>query len=220
MQNKEIKLYSHFNHKFALRVTEGHFATTHSHINYYIDMTTLKVRQSEARSIAKIISKEYITSTYVDTIVCMDGCDIIGAYLAEELNSVGIMSMNQHQTIYIITPEVKTNGQLIFRDNIQPMVRGKHILLLVASTTTGKTIQKSLECIEYYGGIISGISSIFSAIDSVDGRPIHSVFTTKDLPDYKMYQHDECELCKRGEKIDAIVNSYGFTSYKDHVKES
>ena len=33
-----------------LRVAKGHFATSHSHINYYIDVTTQKSRLSEARA--------------------------------------------------------------------------------------------------------------------------------------------------------------------------
>ena len=37
----------------ALRVARGHFATNHSHINYYIDITYQKTRLSEAKDIAK-----------------------------------------------------------------------------------------------------------------------------------------------------------------------
>ena len=109
------------------------------------------------------MAKEYQYSKPIDTIVCMDGCEIIGACLAEELNKNGIMSLNQHDSLYVITPEFDGNGQMIFRDNLQPMVRGKNILLLLASATTGRTIARSLECIQYYGGIIQGISAIFSA---------------------------------------------------------
>ena len=36
-----------------LRVSKGHFATGHSHINYYVDMTTQKTRLSEAKAVAK-----------------------------------------------------------------------------------------------------------------------------------------------------------------------
>ena len=36
-----------------LRVAKGHFATSHSHINYYIDVTTQKSRLSEAMDILK-----------------------------------------------------------------------------------------------------------------------------------------------------------------------
>ena len=36
-----------------LRVAKGHFATSHSHINYYIDVTTQKARLSEAKAVAQ-----------------------------------------------------------------------------------------------------------------------------------------------------------------------
>ena len=35
--------------KVPLRVAQGHFATNHSHINYYIDITYEKTRLSEAK---------------------------------------------------------------------------------------------------------------------------------------------------------------------------
>ena len=38
-----------------LRVAKGHFATSHSHINYYIDVTTQKTRLSEAKAVAKAL---------------------------------------------------------------------------------------------------------------------------------------------------------------------
>ena len=174
-------------------------------------MTTIKSRRKMALAAAKSMATEYVATTIVDTIVCMDGTEVIGAYLANALTENGIVSMNQHQTIYIVTPEVHSSGQLIFRDNLQPMIKGKNVLLLLASATTGKTIKKSLECIEYYGGTISGISAIFSATAEVDGYPVHSLFNSKDLPDYKTYPHDQCPMCQAGNRIEAIVNSYGYS---------
>ena len=41
------------NKELFLRVVPGHFATSHSHINYYIDVTTQKTRLSEARAVAE-----------------------------------------------------------------------------------------------------------------------------------------------------------------------
>ena len=56
-------------------------------------------------------------------------------------------------------------ARCFFRDNIQPMIRGKHVLILMASVTTGITIRKIAECIQYYNGIAAGVSAIFSAVD-------------------------------------------------------
>jgi len=210
MERKTIKIHSP-NCNVDLKVIPGHFATNHSHINYYIDMTTLKTRQSEAEAIAKSLVSKYMSNTIIDTIVCLDGTQVVGAFLAKELGRAGFMSINAHQTIYVVTPEYNSNSQMIFRDNIQPMITGKNVLLLMASVTTGLTIGKSVEAIQYYGGHLAGISAIFSALYAVDGYAINSVFTLADLPDYQTFKYQDCPHCKRGEKIDALVNSFGYS---------
>ena len=98
MESRATKIYSNVNKNAIIRVIPGHFATTHSHINYYVDMTIMKSRKSEAEAAASVLARKYSTSTYIDTIICMDGCEVIGAYLADELTKSGIMSLNQHQT--------------------------------------------------------------------------------------------------------------------------
>lgn len=211
MENMTMKITSSYNNVLDIKVVDGHFATNHSHINKYLDMTTLKSRRRMAQAAAKSMATKYMASTIVDTIVCMDGTEVIGAYLADALTDNGIISMNQHQTIYIMTPEVHSSGQLIFRDNLQPMIKNKNILLLLASATTGKTIKQSIDCIEYYGGSISGISAIFSATENVAGHDVHALFTTDDIPDYATYPSDRCPMCNAGRKIEAIVNSYGYS---------
>ncbi len=210
IMEESIKIYSKSDRLLSVKITPGHFATNHSHINYYIDMTMLKSRQSMAAAAAKAIVREYVTSTIVDTIVCMDGTEVIGAYLASELSAAGFMSMNAHQTIYVVSPEVNSMGQLVFRDNLQPMIKDKHVLLLLATATTGRTIQRALECIEYYGGSVAGVSALFSAVDDINKNKIHSIFKSEDFPEYQTYAHSECPFCKSGQKLDAIVNSYGY----------
>ena len=193
MDNRIIKIRAKGS-SIPLKVIPGHFATNHSHINYYIDMTTLKTRLSEAQEVARSLV----------------GTEIIGAFFAEELTKAGFMSRNAHQTIYIVTPEFNSNSQMIFRENIQPMVTGKNVILLMASITTGLTINKGLECIQYYGGILQGVSAIFSAVKEVNGIPINSVYTKEDLPDYESFDYRNCPYCKQSMKLDALVNSYGY----------
>lgn len=211
LEAKAIKIPSTNTSGIYLKVIPGHFATNHSHINYYIDMTTLKTRQNEASAVAHSFVNKYMHNTVVDTIVCMDGTEIIGAYLAEELTHAGIRSMNSHETIYIVSPEYNSNGQMIFRDNNQPMITNKHIILLLASATTGKTIRRCLECINYYRGKVQGISSIFSAVNEVNGVEVDSIFYSNDVPEYNTYSYTDCPYCKNNQKLDALVNSYGYS---------
>lgn len=211
MESREVKIYSKVNKNAIIRVIPGHFATNHSHINHYVDMTFMKSRKSEAAAAASVLARKYTNTTYIDTIICMDGCEVIGAYLADALTESGIMSMNQHNTMYIVTPEVNSGGQLIFRDNMQAMIRHKHCLLLLASATTGRTIARAVECVQYYGGQMAGIAAIFSASKEVNGIEINAIFGKEDIGDYRTYDFTQCPMCAQGQKLDAIVNSYGYS---------
>jgi len=208
--NSTFKLQSKRKNLF-LRLSKGHFATSHSHINYYIDVTTQKTRLSEAKAVAQELLSYYRTTTIVDTILCLDGTEVIGTCLATELTKADFVNMNAHQTIYIVTPEHTTGSQLLFRDNTIPMIAGKHVLILAASVTTGYTAQAAVEAINYYGGHVSGIASLFATVDKCAGHTVNAAFDLKDLPDYASYASHECPLCKEGKKIDALVNSYGYS---------
>lgn len=206
-----IKIESKVHPNVVLRVIPGHFATPNSHVNYYLDMTALKARQSEALAVAVELSKQISATTVVDTIVCMDGCEIVGGFLAQEMTKAGIYSMNSHKTMYIITPEFGPSGQILFRENLKPMVRGKNVLLLLASVTTGQTIVRAMRALKYYGAEISGVSAIFSAANSIAGMPINCLFTTADIPDYRKYEPENCSMCKDKKPIDAFANGFGYS---------
>ena len=194
-----------------LRVARGHFATNHSHINYYIDITYQKTRLSEAKDVARQLVSHFINNTPVDTILCLDGTAVIGSCVADELTKSGFRTINAHKTIYVLEPEYNANSQIIFRDNIQPMIRGKHVLVLMASVTTGYTAKRSIEAIGYYGGKVAGVAALYRAVDEVEGYPVRSIYSIQDLPDYQSYDYRECPYCKRGEPIDALVNSFGYS---------
>ena len=198
--------------KAPLRIAKGHFATNHSHINYYIDITYQKTRLNEAKDSAAQLVSHFINDTPVDTILCLDGTAVLGTCVAEELTKTGFRTINAHLSIYVLVPEYSAASQMIFRDNIQPMIRGKHVLVLMASVTTGFTAKRSIEAIRYYGGQVAGVAAIYRAVDQVEGYPVRSVYSIQDLPDYASYDYRDCPYCKQGIKIDALVNSFGFSA--------
>ena len=208
----EIKHLERRRGNVPLRVARGHFATNHSHINYYIDITYHKTRLSEAKATAYQLVSHFINDTPVDTIVCLDGTAVLGTCVAEELTKSGFHTINAHQTIYVVEPEFVSSSQMIFRDNIQPMIKGKHVLILMASVTTGFTAKRSIESISYYGGRVAGVAAIYRAVDEIEGYTVRSIYSVKDLPDYESYDYRDCPYCKQGQKIDALINSYGYSA--------
>jgi len=194
-----------------LRIAKGHFVTNHSHINYYIDITFQKTRISEAKASAYQLVSNFINDTPVDTILCLDGTAVLGTCIADELTKSGFRTINAHQTIYVVEPEYNANSQIIFRDNIKPMIQGKTVLVLMASVTTGYTANRSIEAIKYYGGQVAGVAAIYRAVDEVAGYPVRSIYSLEDIPDYKSYDYRDCPFCKAGYKLDALVNSFGYS---------
>ena len=211
MEARMMKFYSKESNLVAMHAIPGHFATSHSHINYYIDITSLKTRVREAAEIARVLYHKIGNLSYIDTIVCMDGTEIIGAFLAEEFEHGDFHSTNLHQTIYVVSPEINGNNQILFRDNIKPCINGKHVLMLSATTSTGKTVRRSFEGIQYYGGIVEAVASVFSTVDRVDDMQVLSVFTEEDIPGYTAYAAGECPFCQKGERIEAMVNGFGYS---------
>lgn len=192
------------------RVARGHFATNHSHINYYIDISFQKTRLSEAKDVARQLSQHYRTDT-VDTVLCLDGTAVIGTCLAEELTKQG-HGVNSGKRIYVLEPEYNANSQIIFRDNVVSLIRNKRVLVLMASVTTGFTANRSIEAIGYYGGTVAGVASLYSAVSTAAGLPVHSVYDVNDLPGYESYDYRDCPYCKAGRRLDALVNSFGYSS--------
>lgn len=207
MEDRVQLIESQKNNRVSIGIMPGHYATNHSHVNYYVDMTSIKTSSKMAKEAASELGRA-VAGTYVDTVICMEGTEILGAFLAETLAQSGI---NQGNDINVVTPELNAVNQMIFRDNTQKKIWGKKVLLLISSASTGKSINRAIDCLQYYSGELVAIGAIFSAIDSVQGIEVKSLFTDKDLPHYDNFPANECPMCKNGTKVDALINSFGYS---------
>ena len=169
-------------------------------------------RGNASHQVLALVGQVQIDLSAHHTILCLDGTEVIGACMASELTRDGYVNMNAHQTIYVVTPEHTTGSQLLFRENTSPMIAGKHVLILAASVTTGYTAQAAVEAINYYGGQVVGIGAIFATQTECAGYPVTSIFNPNDLGDYQSYDSRDCPWCKQGKRIDALVNSFGYSS--------
>ena len=200
------------NKDVVLRYIPGHFITPNSHVNYYMDLTDMKSRQREARATGEEIAEFYLSSDLIDTILCLNGMEVVGAYVANKLTKAGILSANAHQTMYITSPEYNVSGQMMFRENNQHMIKGKRVLVLIDTATTGATLKSALSSIRFYGGEVVGVSAIFSVADKIEGHAIRSLYSTRDLPDYAGYASEHCPLCREAMRVDAICNGFGYST--------
>lgn len=211
MEDKAFSVSMEKNPIITVRIIPGHFTTGNVHSNNFLDVSALKSNALVARDVARELAIPYLSSTIVDTIVCMERTEVIGAYLAEELLRAGTAVMNEDREIHVITPINNTNGNFVFQDNMVNLIAGKNIILLFASISSGRTLNNTIECLAYYGGKLVGISSLFVASPKTQQHEIHHLFTADDIPGYGIFATSECVLCKAGVKLDAIINSEGYT---------
>ena len=141
-----IRIISKANRRLYADAIPGHFATNHSHINYYIDMSELKHNLSLALEAARSIAFHFSVVS-VDTILCLEGTEYIGAFVARELSNVGLGGMNSGKDIYLIEPDNNVNGQFMFADNLRHMIDNLNVLILVNTASTGQTLSQARECL-------------------------------------------------------------------------
>lgn len=210
MENRTQIISAKKNKHIQIGIIPGHFATNHSHINYYVDLNAIKRSFRMSRETAKEIASKY-TDVSIDTIICLEGTQVLGAFVAQELAENGIHSINSNKDVDILTPELNSNNQMIFRDDSQKKIWGKQILLLISSASTGWTIERCIQCLDYYNGNLAGVTAIFSAIKSVGEIPVNAVFSPEDIHDYQTFPSSDCPMCKNKQKVDAIVNAFGYS---------
>ena len=73
----------------------------------------------------------------IDTVVCLDGSEVIGTFLARQLSQKDLFSLSRRKILRRRTG-ARFNGLLIFRDNLRPMVSEKNVLLLISTVNSGK----------------------------------------------------------------------------------
>ena len=186
-------------HNIPLRIAKGHFATNRCHVNYYVDMTYTKHRLAEAHEAARELVRKMDKSSPIDSILCLEGTEVLGTCIAEELIQDGIRITNEQ-------------NQIIFRSNTAHLIRNRHVLILAASIATGAMVLDAVNAVKYYGGMPEGICAIFSAGQKCAGLPITTIFSSELLGDFMCAPATDCPLCKAGVKLDALVNSYGISS--------
>jgi orotate phosphoribosyltransferase len=213
MNNDFFTVSSQNNPRITVRVVAGHFATNSAHRSHYIDIFDLMASASVARDAARELAVPYRVSTFVDAIVYMDNTEILAAFLADELLQAGMRVMNEGSEILLLTPMVSADGHFIFHQNVREKIKNKNVVLMVASLSTGATLNRVQECLDYYDCKLAGISAIFSVYPELDGREIHSLFDCADIPDYHFYKPSECKMCQERIKIDALISSEGYTKF-------
>jgi len=211
MKSKAFTVPLTKNPVIKMNVIPGHFTTSQFHLSHFLDLYDLKTNAKLARDVAAELAIPYLNNALVDTIVCMEGTEVIGAYMAQDLLQQWASAVKGGKEIHVVTPMSNTNRKLVFQSNSQDLIFNRNIILLVSSISSGTTVNSALECLSYYGGIVVGISALFNAYQDAADREIYSMFTSEDIPGYQIFSPGKCDMCNAGQKLDALIVHDGYT---------
>ena len=211
MERKAFSISLEKNPSISMKVIPGHFTTSSAHLTHYFDVSALKSNAMVARDVAQEFAIPYLSSTLVETIVCMERTEVIGAFLAQELLQGGVSAVQGSGEINVVSPISNSLGNLSFQSSTLKLITNRHVILLVASISSGRTLDGALDCMAYYGAKIAGISALFMAGYDAQEQQINALFTSADIPDYRLFSARKCELCQAGQKLDALISSEGYT---------
>lgn len=207
-----IKIRSRKARKVELTVIPGHYATSNSHTNNYMEMAKLRTKRRNAQEIADYFCPLFENSVPIDTILCMEGTVLVGAFMAERLCETGLMAARGDDDMNVLQPKYDNNGLMFFRENVIPEIRNKKILVLASTLSTGDTMKKAINCVNYYGGEVVGLGALFSSVPEIDGMPVHTIYEPEDIPGgYITWPVHECPLCKEKRRLDAVISSFGYS---------
>lgn len=212
MDNKILTITSDRNETVFIHTMNGHFITSSSHLNCYVGTSDIKHNHEVSVEAAKLLASFYNErGIEADSVLCLYETQALGAYLAHELARPSMLNPNPDNAVYVLGPEYDALGNIIFRDNLRKLISGRRVILLISCITSGKTIERAIESVSYYGGTVVGVSSAFSAVESIGGIEVNTIFKKEDVPGYETYPIHDCPLCRAGQKVDAIANGYGYS---------
>lgn len=212
MMQADAVIRSRRDDRVFIRIKRGHFVTSGEHINYYVGTSDIKHNHEVSVDTAMLMAQYYVErGIEADSVLCLYETQALGAYLAHELSRPSLMVPNPPNNIFVLGPEYDQTGNIIFRDNLIRMIEGKRVIVLISCITSGGTVERAIESVNYYNGYVVGISAAFSAKHEIYGIEVNSIFNEEDLPDYHIYSKHSCPLCRARMPIDALANGYGYS---------
>jgi orotate phosphoribosyltransferase len=134
----------------------------------------------------KVVESMVVTTPNTDNIDIITGPAIAGAVLASNV----AMRLNK----IFVYPE-KINGKMVFQRGYDKILKGKHVFIIEDIITTGGSVNKTIISINGLGGIVTGVSCIWSREDlSTFTIPMFSLIDKK----IESWGENNCPMCREG----------------------
>lgn len=170
-----------------LALERGDTAQEEISMNFCISTRELRLSAKLAKEAARALAQPYHTGALVDLILCEEGCEAVGAFLAAELGGGSVLSLNRGSDIHIGTLRL-SEQETCTREELP--LRGKSILLLTDLLMSPKRARRAADYILGSGAALSGVCALFGVPGEVEKRKIQCLFEASDLPGFYTWREE------------------------------
>ncbi|MDD2955337.1 MAG: hypothetical protein PHD67_03355 [Oscillospiraceae bacterium] len=176
-----------------LTVTREHAAEPGCHMNRRVGTAGLRHSGKLAREAARLLAAPYQAGALVELILCEQGCEVVGSFLACELSGGNALSLNRGCDIRVAAFRWEEERPVLLEP--EPL-SGQSVLLLADRLFPP---DKALCCAQWAAAqeaALSGVCALFGTPGKVGWRRVHCLFSAVEVPGFHFWPEEECPLCR------------------------
>jgi orotate phosphoribosyltransferase len=179
----------------------SHFVGTQGrHFDLYINKDALLPHTESVSEICKIFAEKY-KDTDIDVVVA----PALGGIFLSQWTAYHLTKLKGKEILSLYTEKTPDGGQIFTRGN-DVRVKGKKVLLLEDTVTTGGSVVKTANSVKAAGGEIVAVCVMINK-DPENINAVNLVIPIEWLSELPVttYAPEECPLCKAGVPINTTV---------------
>ncbi len=181
--------------------TNDHFVyTSGKHGSVYVNKDALFQHPKETVLICKIIAERYKDKD-IDAVVgpAIDGI-VLSQWTAYQLTK-----LKKKEVLGLYT-EKDINGNQIFTRGYDKLIKGKKVLIVEDTTTTGGSVKKVVKSVKKAGAKITGVCVMINRDPKkVTSETIGAPFFALSTLPLETFDSKKCPLCKKGIPVNSSV---------------
>ncbi|MEO8637957.1 MAG: phosphoribosyltransferase family protein [Candidatus Taylorbacteria bacterium] len=183
--------------KVGAILPNGHFVgTSGRHMDTYITKDALFPHTQVVSMIGKMFAEKY-RDTDVEVVVG----PAIGGIILSQWVAFHLSELKKKEVLSVYTEKTADNNQ-VFNRGYGSLVKGKKILVIEDTVTTGGSVKKSIESAKRDGGDVIGVCVMVNKDpDQINEVALGAPFSALGELEVKTYEAKDCPLCKAGVPI-------------------
>ncbi len=187
--------------KSVSAILSGHFVgTSGRHLDTYITKDALFLHTEKVSEVGRMFAEKYKEKA-IDVVVA----PAVGGVVLSTWTAYHLSKLKRKEVLSIFTEKTEDNNQVLKR-GYDKVVKGKNILVIEDTVTTGGSVKKTIESVKKAGGNIVDLCIMVNRDpDLVNESSVGMHFSA--LGEYKTSSYDpkDCPLCKKNIPINTEV---------------